>query len=352
MRILVVGDSFMPARIFEDAFTKIGRENEVRYLQVDGAGPEPRTPSERRIKETIGSPDDLLEHMAGVEVLVVHGAPVTDAVMDASGCLVAVGCARGGPVNVDVASAAERDVAVLTTPGKNADAVADQTLAFMIMLARGIPRALRFVGDGTSLDPSSNFQGSAFTGHDLSGHVLGLVGLGNVGKQVALRAAGFGMTIVGFDPYAGTESGTQVEAVQSLDELLARAGFVSLHARATPENENLFDEQRFEAMLPGSYFVNTARETLVDEDALDQALASGRLAGAALDVVRHRPSPGPHPLLRHDNVIITPHIGGATHETLANGATMLARQLSSFSRGEGRAADSDHLATTKPTQAS
>jgi D-3-phosphoglycerate dehydrogenase len=109
---------------------------------------------------------------------------------------------------------------------------------------------------------------------------------------------------------------------------------VSLHARATPENECLLDEAAFAAMKPGAFFVNTARETLVDERALDDALASGRVAGAAVDVVRPRSGAGPHPLLRHDNVIITPHIGGATYETLQRGAAMVASEVRRFSAGE------------------
>ena len=130
----------------------------------------------------------------------------------------------------------------------------------------------------------------------------------------------------------GTDSG--VEHVGDLSALLERADFVSLHARATPENENLFDREAFAQMKPGSYFVNTARETLVDEDALDAALESGHLAGAALDVARRRAERGRHPLLRHDNVVMTPHIGGATHETLLRGAQMVAAEIERFAAGQ------------------
>ena len=129
-------------------------------------------------------------------------------------------------------------------------------------------------------------------------------------------------------------AGTRVDGVSGLPELLERADFVSLHARATPENENLMGRDEFAAMKPGSYFVNTARETLVDEDALEDALRSGRLAGAALDVVRPRSGGGRHPLLEYENVVLTPHIGGATHETLLRGATMVADEIERFAAGE------------------
>jgi phosphoglycerate dehydrogenase-like enzyme len=195
------------------------------------------------------------------------------------------------------------------------------------MLARGIPRAQRFLDDGGRL--KDNWDGARFIGRDLRGQTLGLVGLGNVGRRVALRARAFGMDVLAFDPYVHTDEG-----VDTLDELLARADFVSLHARATSENAHLFDADRFAQMKPGACFVNTARESLVDEAALDAALASGHLAGAALDVVETGAPPGRHPLLRHDNVVITPHIGGATQETLAHGAAMVAEEIARFAAGE------------------
>jgi len=140
--------------------------------------------------------------------------------------------------------------------------------------------------------------------------------------------------VVVHDPFVRIGDQLGVEQVDTLGGLLAMADFVSLHARATPENENLMGRTQFATMKPGSYFVNTAREGLVDEAALDGALSSGHLAGAALDVVRPRSELGPHPLLRHDNVVITPHIGGATYETLLRGVTMVAEEITRFAAGE------------------
>jgi D-3-phosphoglycerate dehydrogenase len=141
------------------------------------------------------------------------------------------------------------------------------------------------------------------------------------------------MEVLAYDPYAPPPVGEGVRTVE-LDALLAEADFVSLHARATPANENLFDTATFGWMKPGAYFVNTARETLVDESALDSALSDGQLGGAALDVVRPRRAGGRHPLLRHENVVITPHIGGATYETLRRGVAMLAEDLGRFDAGK------------------
>jgi D-3-phosphoglycerate dehydrogenase len=139
------------------------------------------------------------------------------------------------------------------------------------------------------------------------------------------------MTVVVYDPFAEADD---IERVKTLEELLERADFVSLHARATPENQNMIDAAALAAMKPGAFLVNTARETLVDEDALDAALGSGRLAGAALDVVRASEEDGPHRLLRHENVVLTPHLGGATHETLLQGAEMIAAEIARFAAGE------------------
>lgn len=333
MKVLAVGDSYMPTGYFQQAFGGLGPGYDFDYLQVEPSAPfTPTSPSERRINEYQGSPGELCAHMGGVEVLVVQGAPVTDAVLGASASLKLVGCARGGPVNVDMVAVNALGLPLVNTPGKNAEAVADQTLAFLVMLARGFPRAQRFLEEGGVL--KDNWEGAKFIGSDLRRHTLGLVGYGQVGRRVARRALAFGMQVLTFDPYLGSDPGEGVERVWALEELLERADFVSLHARATDKNENLFDENAFARMKRGSFFVNTARETLVDEDALDLALASGKLAGAALDVVRPGYGTGRHRLLRHPNVVMTPHIGGATHETLLQGAEMIAEEIERFGRGE------------------
>jgi D-3-phosphoglycerate dehydrogenase / 2-oxoglutarate reductase len=333
MKILVVGDSYMPPLYFRQAFSGLQAKHEVQYIQVDPAAHfTPTSPSELRIKEYQGTPGELSRHMEGVQVLVVQGAPVTDTVLDASTELRLVGCARGGPVNIDVQAVSARGVTLVTAPGKNAEAVADQTLAFLIMLARGFPRAQRFLDEGHQL--KDNWEGAKFIGSDLRGHMLGLVGYGHVGRRVAHRALAFDMTVLAYDPYLNIEPDDGVEQVWTFRELLGRSDFVSVHARATSGNIDLFNASAFEMMRHGAYFVNTARETLVNEDALNEALKSGRLAGAALDVVRPTAEIGRHRLLRHPNVVMTPHIGGATRETLLQGAEMLADEVSRFMAGD------------------
>src|SRR5262249_8606081 len=190
-------------------------------------------------------------------------------------------------------------------------------------------KAMRFLDAGGQV--SNNWQGSQFMGNDLRGHTLGLIGYGQVGRRVVPRAAAFGMKQLVYDPYVDVDD---VEQVDDLEDLLAGAEFVSVHARATESNWHLIDADALAAMQPGSFLVNTARESLVDEDALDAALASGRLGGAALDVFEPG-APGERPrLLRHPNVVLTPHIGGATTETLLQGARMIAEEIERFAANQ------------------
>ncbi len=334
MKILVVGDSFMPSEVFRRAFARLEVDHGVRYVQMDaGRVLDPSSPSEQAIREYEGHPDQIAELLDDERALVVHGAPVTDSVLDAAPSLALVGCARGGPVNIDVAAATERGIVVANTPGKNAESVADLTVAFLVMLARGVRPSQEFLLQGGRLGDSA-FEGARFLGHDLGGHVLGLVGFGQVGRRVARRAAAFGMEVLVHDPYLDTPPGAGVTVAPSLGELLRGSDFVSVHARQTAETENMFGAATFAAMKAGAAFVNTAREGLVDERALEEAVRAGHLSGAALDVVRPRPDGSRNPLLDLERVIVTPHIGGATHETLARGARMLAEEIERLAASE------------------
>ena len=252
---------------------------------------------------------------------------MTDAVLAASPNLQLVGCARGGPVNVDLAAASALGIPVVTSPGKNADAVAELTLAFMIMLARRLPEVLRHVEGGGEFG-HDNYEGAHWFGHDLAGHTLGLVGFGQIGRRVATRAQAFGMDVVVVDPFVDPAA-VAVAGCRSVDleTLLRTADVVSLHARATPDNRGLIGQAEVTAMKPGAYLINTARDVLVDEAALVDGLRSGQLAGVALDVVSPSPASGRHALLEFPNVIIATHVGGATFETLHHGAEMLAAEI-------------------------
>lgn len=332
VRVLAVGDPFMPSGAFAHGLAVLGDAVTITELQIeDGAAAPPRTASDRRIREYAGDPADVAAAVSGHEVLVVHGAPVTAEVLDAAP-LRLVCCARGGPVNVDVAAATERSIPVTNSPGKNARAVAELTLAFAFMLIRGVPASSRYLlGGGRHAE--SPFEGGQFIGGEAASMTLGLVGLGHVGREVAVRAQALGFTVLAHDP-APPPIVPAGATMVSFGDLLARSDIVSVHARASADNRHLFGAAAFARMPRGSYFINTARESLVDEDALHAALTGGVLAGAALDVAERAAAGGRHPLLDLPNVVITPHIGGATTETLRRGADMVAAAVKRLLAGE------------------
>lgn len=334
LRILVVGDSYCPASALRPAFTDLAKLHTVDFGDVtdDGAW-QPTTPSELGLREYLGTPQQVIAQLHGHDVLVVQGAPVTDAVLDACPSLRLVCCARGGPVNIDVRAATERGIPVVTTPGKNADAVADLTLGLMIVLARRLADAIRFIDGGAEFG-HDNYEGARWFGHDLAGHTLGLIGYGQVGHRVAQRALAFGLQLLVYDPYVAAEviRAPDIEPC-NLVELLDRSDFISLHARLTQENRQLLGPSQFAAMRTGVYLINTARHELVDEAALEAAMAAGRLGGLALDVATPSPGVGRHPLLSYPNVVILPHLGGSTAETLRHGGEMAAADIERFATG-------------------
>ena len=334
-RILIVGDRFCPAAVLREAFSDLETDHEITSVDVvDEATWTPTTPSEARLREVIGSPDQVIKALDGHDVLVVQGAPVSEEVLDSDPALRLVVCARGGPVNVDVAAATARGIPVVTTPGKNADAVAELAIAFLILLARRLPEVMRHVEGGGEF-AHDNYEGANWFGRDLAGMTLGLVGYGQVGRRVAVRARAFGMAVLVFDPYVD-RAAIEADGAEAVDlaALIERSDAVSLHARATAENRGLIGRRQLARMKRGAFLINTAREPLVDEPAVVEALATGRLGGFAVDVPSPSPAEGRHPLLAFPNVVITTHIGGATMETLRHAGEMAAAEIGRFVRGE------------------
>ncbi|MFS0853119.1 NAD(P)-dependent oxidoreductase [Microbacterium sp. 179-I 3D4 NHS] len=328
-RILVIGDSYMTADVFTRAFA-------ARGIDVDAATmtlAEP-TGDTSTIREFEGDPAEVARLGAGYDVIAFHAAPVTAEVLAALPDLRLLGCARGGPVNVDLAAARERGVRVTTTPGKNADAVADLTIGFLISLVRNVPASLRDVdarvAEGRPL-AESTFEGARWFGREVKGLRLGLIGYGNVARLVAARARALGATITAYDPFVDPASVTDATIVSDLGELLEGSDVVSVHARATDENRHMIGADEIARMPEGAFLINTARESLVDEQALLDALRSGHLAGVALDV--NEPDGPWRELVAEPNLILTPHLAGATHETLARGADMLASEVEAFLTG-------------------
>lgn len=267
----------------------------------------------------IYNPEQLAERVAaeGATVVIVESDSVRGPVLDLP--LVAVGSCRGDPNNVDVAAATARGIPVLRAPGRNADGVAELTVALLLAVNRGVVRADRDVREGEIYrDGTIPYQ--RFRTWQVAGHTAGLVGLGAVGRATRWRLEGLGLRVIAHDPYAD-------DATHTLDDLLVEADVVSMHAVVTPETQGMIGAEQFARMKDGAIYLNTARAMLHDTDALVDALQTGKLGGAALDHFEGEHLSTDHPLVTMANVVLTPHIGGATFDTEANHSKLIADGL-------------------------
>jgi len=233
--------------------------------------------------------------------------------------LIAVCSCRGDPNNVDVAAATEAGVPVLRAPGRNADAVAELTVALLFGATRQVIDADADVRSG-NIYKDGTIPYQRFRAWELAGRTVGLVGLGAVARALRWRLRGLGMEVIAYDPYTD-------EPTVSLDELLERSDVVSMHAPVTPETTGMIGAAQFAAMRPGVVFLNSARASLHDTDALVAALRSGQVGAAGLDHFEGESLAKDHPLCGLPSVVLTPHIGGATYDTEANHTRIIAEDL-------------------------
>jgi D-3-phosphoglycerate dehydrogenase len=234
---------------------------------------------------------------------------------------------------VDLDAATEHGVTIVHTPGRNAQAVAELVMGLMYSLARHIPQTTSYVGDGRWQDPTEAY--TAFRGRELAGATLGVIGFGAIGKSVAKLAHAVGMRVVAHDPYVqpGSRSTAGVRFVD-LETLLRAGDFITVHVPETPETTCMLSDDLLSLMRSSAYLVNVTSPAVVDQDALASALREGRLAGAAMDVHDAHPIPPNSPFLRVPNVLLTPHIGGATHETIQRHSQMVVTDIQRFLKGQ------------------
>lgn len=268
------------------------------------------------------SPARLLEIIPAYDALLVRSATqVTADVLRAGTRLRVVGRAGVGVDNIDVEAATQAGIIVVNAPTGNVVAAAEHTIAMLMALARNIPQADAHVRAGL-------WKRDKFMGVEVRGKTLGTVGLGRVAQEVVRRAQGLGMSVMAYDPYVTADYATQrgVELVD-LDTLVARADFLTLHVPLTPQTRNLIGRERLALMQPTARLINVARGGIVDEQALVEAVQSGRLAGAALDVYEHEPLSADSPLRSCPSIILSPHLGGSTVEAQEKVAEDVALQV-------------------------
>src|SRR4051794_6355213 len=275
------------------------------------------------------SPEQLLDAIRGAHALVIRSATqVTAEVLDAGAELVVVGRAGIGLDNVDVAEATRRGVTVVNAPQSNILSAAEHTLALLLAQARNVPQANADLKAGA-------WNRSKWEGVELHGKTLGIIGLGRVGVLVAQRAHAFGMRLIAFDPFVSADRARQlgVALVPSVEELVAVADFVSIHATKTPETVGLVNAAVLTHAKPGLRLINAGRGGIVDEDALAAAIADGRIGGAAIDTFAKEPTTE-SPLFGLDSVVVTPHLGASTAEAQDKAGETIAEQVVLALRGD------------------
>lgn len=275
------------------------------------------------------SADELIACIGDYDALVTRSeTKATAAVIAAGSRLRVIGRAGVGVDNIDVNAATEAGILVVNVPGANTIAAAEHTLGLMLALARHIPQAHADLRGG-------QWRRGRFTGAELQGKTLAVLGLGRIGTEVAVRARAFGMRVIAYDPYVSAERAA-LHGIElgGLEDVLRQADYVTLHMAKTPETVNLLGAAQLDLLPRGARVINCARGGLIDEEALAERLQDGRLGGAALDVFAVEPPPPDYPLLQLDNVIVTPHLAGSTAEAQENNGLIIAELVLAALRGE------------------
>ena len=282
--------------------------------------------SQLQVDERTGlEPAALREVIGDYDALIVRSSStVTREIVEAARRLRVIGRAGIGVDNIDVEAATRRGIVVMNTPGGNNVTTAEHAISMLLALARSIPQA-------TASMKAGKWEKGKLMGSEICGKVLGIVGMGNIGRLVADRAQGLKMKVIAYDPFLTEQKAQQLGVdLVGLEALLQRADFVSIHTPLLPETRNLIDAAALAQMKPTARLINCARGGIVDEAALADALRNKRLAGAALDVFDHEPPPPDSPLLQLDTVICTPHLGAATAEAQVAVSVGIAEQIVQF----------------------
>lgn len=326
MKLVGIGDLFIPREYIESGFGsleglgvkvqtiewKLRDFDELQQinLQVEKGGSEAYEP-----------PEYIFEACADADIIITQFCTITKRLIDHCRNLKAIGVLRAGIENVNLAYADEKNIMVFNTPGRNADAVADFTIGLMLAECRNIAKGHIGLKNGQWIRDYPNSHCIP----DLPGKTVGIIGLGEIGQKVAKRLTGFDVKMLGYDPFV--KNPPYGVEMCSLEELMERSDFVTVHVRLTKETENLVGREMIARMKPTAYLINTSRSSLVDEAALFEALRDKKIAGAGLDVFDKEPPGKDYPIVTIDNVTVTPHMAGGSRDAFLNSPAKLAAEM-------------------------
>lgn len=341
IKVLVVGDDWVKTK---DLIAATERILEGYDYEIDSFDEIMDKPMSREKKEDIGDdsvteycghPQELIDRIAGVHLLVVHTSPVTKQVIEAGKDLIAIGCCRSDAVSVNIQAATDKGIYFFNAPGRSVEPVSDLTITFALTLCRNIVRADRYVKEGRwdqdiNRDVPNWEEYVTFRGLTLQDKKFGVVGLGKIGRRVAEKAAGLGMDVQVYDPFLDEKILKEYGTIRSLEELFKVSDFISIHIPPVESNKGIISRELFNKMKPSAYFINVARGEIIDEEALIDALSNNKIAGAALDVYYTEPLPLSSKLVQLDNVILTPHLAGQRKDVSEGSAAILEGRMKPF----------------------
>ena len=276
------------------------------------------------------TPEELKSAVKDYEALIIRSeTKVTADIIETAKKLKVIGRAGVGLDNVDLKAATKKGIVAMNTPGGNTTSTAEHTMSLILALSRNIPQAYGSLKSG-------KWERSKFTGVELYGKVLGVIGLGRIGATVSRMAKSFGMKIIAYDPFISIEIAIKMGIeMMELQDLIKTADYITIHTPKSVETKSLISDKEFSLMKKGVRVINCARGGIIDEAALARALESGRIAGCALDVFDQEPPPPDHPLLKFNNCVATPHLGASTSEAQVNVAIEIAEAVKNALLGKG-----------------
>lgn len=326
MKLVGIGDLFIPAAYIESGFKCIkdlGIEVETVEWKLEDFEELQKINLlvEKGGSEAYEPPQYIYDACRDADIIITEFCTITKKLMDSCKNLKVIGVLRAGIENVNLGYANQKNILVYNTPGRNADSVADFTIGLMLSECRNIAKGHFGLKNGQWIREYPNTD----TIPDLPGKTVGIIGLGEIGQKVAKRLVGFDVELLGYDPFV--KDPPYGIKMCSLEELMEKSDFVTIHVRHTKDTENLVNKELIGRMKPTAYLINTSRSVIADENALYEALKAKKIAGAGLDVFNLEPPGKDYPIVAIDNVTVTPHMAGGSKDAFLNSPKKLALEM-------------------------